>query len=221
MTRRGTAVTRPARPADPAAGNGAARRGRPGAASMVRACASGEAETLAPPRSAAALLRAGFIPEDEAILLLLRPSLLYIPLASLGGLAVIALVTFALAYLARVQWLSWVGWTDRDAFFLGLSLAALRLSWQALEWSCRVYVLTDRRVIRRMGVLRVSIFQAELRRIQHTSIFRRLRERACGLGTIGFATAGSHSFDAFWVMVANPFDVHRTVSEAIQRYGRR
>jgi hypothetical protein len=83
-----------------------------------------------------------------------------------------------------------------------------------------VYVLTDRRIIRRMGVLRMSIFESPLRNIQHTSVYARLRERLFGLGTIAFATAGSDAFDALWVMVRRPFDVHRTVNEAIRRYGR-
>ncbi len=64
------------------------------------------------------------------------------------------------------------------------------------------------------------LFEAPLRNIQHTSVFQPLRERLFGLGTIGFATAGSDVFDAFWVMVRQPFAVHRTVIEAVQRYGR-
>ena len=72
----------------------------------------------------------------------------------------------------------------------------------------------------RVGVLRVSVFQTDLRKIQHTSVFTRVRERVFGLGTIGFATAGSDVFEAFWVMVAQPFAVHKIVVETIQKYGR-
>ena len=81
-------------------------------------------------------------------------------------------------------------------------------------------MLTDRRVIRRKGVLRPSIFETKLRDIQHTSVFQLLRERSLGLGSIGFASAGSDVFDAFWVMIRQPFAVHRTIVEAIERYGR-
>jgi hypothetical protein len=48
--------------------------------------------------------------------------------------------------------------------------------------------------------------------------------RSTGLsaaGTLGFATAGRGTFDAFWESVAAPFEVHRRVLEAIERYGRR
>ena len=103
---------------------------------------------------------------------------------------------------------------------LGVGLAVIRLSWQTLDWYNRIFVLTDQRVLRRMGVLRVSVFQAKLKDIQHTGVFMRLRERACGLGTIGFATSGSDVFDALWIMVRQPFAVHKTVVEAIKRYGK-
>lgn len=171
---------------------------------------------LAPAR-AQTLLPADLISDDEVIILLLRPSLLYIPLASAGSLILIALLTFALAYLAR---LSWIGWTDTQAFTLGIGLAAIRLGWQLLEWWSRLYVLTDRRVIRRMGVLRVIVFETELKNVQHTSIFATVRERCFGLGTIGFATSGSDVFDAFWVMIRRPYAVHRIVNDTIRKYGR-
>jgi hypothetical protein len=113
-----------------------------------------------------------------------------------------------------------IPWQETHAYGLGVAAAAGRLLWQCLEWWCRIYVLTDRRVIRRMGVLRVSVFEAPLRNLQHTSVFRLLRERLFGLGSIGFATAGSDVFDAFWVMVRQPFVVHRTVVESVRRYGK-
>lgn len=165
------------------------------------------------------MLPADLIQDDEVVILLLRPSPLYIVLSSAGGLVAVALVALLLAYLARS--FPRVGWTDTQAFGLGFGLAALRLGWQTLDWWCRVFVLTDRRVLRRMGVLRVAVFETELRNIQHTSVLRRLRERIWGLGTIGFATAGSDVFEAFWVMVPQPFVVHKTVVEAIHRYGKR
>jgi hypothetical protein len=81
-------------------------------------------------------------------------------------------------------------------------------------------MLTDRRIISRGGVLRLSVFETQLKNIQHTSVFASVRERVLGLGTIGFATAGSDTFEAFWTMVRNPFAVHKTVVDAIRRYGR-
>ncbi len=161
----------------------------------------------------------GLVHDDEIVILLLRPSLLYIPLACLTSLTLIAVVTLALALLATK--LSWIPWVDSHAYALGAVLAAARLAWQALDWWGRLFILTDRRIIRRMGVLHVCAFETRLNSIQHTSVFRLLRERVFGLGTIGFATAGSDVFDAFWVMVRQPFAVHRVVVDAIHRYGGR
>jgi len=174
-------------------------------------------EALAPDR-ATTLLPAGVIRDDEVVILLLRPSVLYVPLSCVASLTVIALAAFCLAYLAR--WQPSVGWTDTQAFALGVAVGAVRLGWQVLEWYCRVYVLTDRRVIRRMGVLRVMLFEAQLKNIQHTSVFARLRERVFSLGSIGFATAGTDVIEAWWVMLREPFEVHKTIVEAIQRYGK-
>ena len=165
-----------------------------------------------------ALLPAGLIRDDEIILLFLRPSLLYVFLSWLGPLTAIALGALLLALVA-VR-LPWVPWREVQAYGLGAAAATAVLLWQCLEWWSRIYVLTDRRVIRRAGVLRVAVFEAPLRNIQHTSVFVTLRERWFGLGTIGFATAGSDVFVAYWVMIRQPFAAHRIVVEAIQRYGR-
>jgi hypothetical protein len=167
-----------------------------------------------------ALLPADLIHDDEIIILILRPNLLYIPLSCVMSLVAVACAAFFLAYLAPhvTAWNVGLGWTDSQAFALGVGLAALRLAWQALEWFNQVYVLTDRRVIRRMGVIRVAIFQTELKNIQHTSVFRRFRERVFGLGTIGFATSGSDVFEAFWLMIRQPFAVHKRIVDAVHRY---
>ena len=182
---------------------------------------SGEAPAVAAAPSRSTLLPASLIDDGETIILMMRPSPLFIVLSCAGSLMFIALIAMFLAYLARFgQRIPWISWSDQQAFALGLGLVLLRLGWQTLEWWSRIYVLTDRRILRRMGVLRVAVFQAELKNIQHTSVFKQLRERVFGLGTIGFATAGSLTFDAFWTMIRRPFDVHQQVVQAIRRYGR-
>ena len=164
-------------------------------------------------------LPAGLLADDEIVILLLRPSLLFVGLSSLASLTIIAVVTLSLALLAIR--LTWLPWSELAAYAMGAAVAAARLLWQCLEWWGLVYVLTDRRIVRRAGVLQVSIFEAPLRNIQHTSIFQPFRERLFGLGSIGFATAGSDIFDAFWVMIRQPFAVHKVVVETMQRYGGR
>lgn len=157
--------------------------------------------------------------DDETVLLLIKPSLLFVPLASLSSLLGIAVATFFLAWLDRR--FAWTPWTDHQAIALGIFLLAGRLLWQFLEWMSRVYILTDRRVIRRKGVIRVQVFECRLERLQQTAVFQSLRERLFFLGTICFATAGAASFIALWEYVSRPFEVQRIVADAVERYGRR
>ena len=155
---------------------------------------------------------------DEVVILLIRPSLLYIPLSSLGTLAAALIIGLSLAYLSHF---SWVGWSEKDAIFIGMTIAMLRLGWAVVDWWFHLYALTDRRLLARYGVFRTALYEAPLSRIQNTIVVQSLRERVFALGTIGFATAGRGTFDAFWVTVAAPFAVHRTVLDAIERYARR
>lgn len=180
--------------------------------------ASADAPVAVPTEARAPALPAGLLDEDEAILYWGRPSLLFVPLTCAFGLASIGAGACFLAWLARTA--PWTAWTDVQAFALGLALGGMRLGWQWLEWLGRVHVLTDRRIVTRSGVLRVVVFQAPLRRLQHTSLFVRVRERCFGLGTIALATAGSDSFESFWSMVRRPVEVHRRILDAVGRYGR-
>ena len=171
---------------------------------------------VAVPQSVPGALQAVLHP-DEVIILLIRPSPLYIALSSLGTLVAALVGALLLAYAAQFPWSPW---TDVHAAGFGVGLASMRLAWGWLDWINHCYALTDRRVLARRGVLRTQLAEAPLARIQNTIVVQSLRERICALGTLGFATAGRGTFDAYWETVARPFDVHRTVLETIERYRR-
>lgn len=155
--------------------------------------------------------------DGEIVIGVYRPSLWYVLLWPLGSLLFIAGLVFALAWLTQFNW---ANWSDMQAFGLGMIFAGIRLGWQFLDWANRLYVLTDRRVIRRRGVFQVDVFEARLDRIQQTSVLQLVRERIFGLGSIAFATAGTSRLEAYWEAVRSPFEVQKTVLEAIDRYGR-
>ena len=155
---------------------------------------------------------------DEIVILVLRPSLLYIPLSSLGTLGASAIIAATLAWASTY---AWSNWSEAAGIAVGVIVAVARLAWAWLDWSMHVFVLTDRRVIARRGILRTALYEAPLVRIQNTVVVQSLRERVFGLGTIGFATAGRSTFDAYWEMVRRPFVVHGQVLDAIRRYGRK
>ncbi len=81
--------------------NAARLNAQPRARSSHCLQSAGETPELAAPPLASAL-PAGLVEDDEVVILLLRPSPLYILLASLGSLLVIAVVTLALMYLGRL-----------------------------------------------------------------------------------------------------------------------
>ena len=163
---------------------------------------------------------AGIVPEqllqpNEIIILCLKPSAWFIILASLrelfivGGFFIVAMV---------LQHHDQLIISRRDVIIIFIVLLALILFWRFLDWLARVYILTDRRIVRIKGVLRVQVFETQLKQIQHTDTIFTLRERLFGLGSIGFATAGTGVVDAYWLMLANPLEVHRRVVQAINRY---
>lgn len=165
-------------------------------------------------------LPADLLDDEEIIVMWLKPSPLYVLLASLGSLVLIAAITFGLAYVSAMT-LPKAAWSDDDAFLFGATIAVVRLGWQALEWWNQTYVLTDRRIIAAHGILRRSYFHAPLAQIQHIAVIQTIRERVFGLGSLAFATAGSDRYDALWLSLTHPFAVHRQVNRTIDRYGRR
>jgi len=165
----------------------------------------------------AALVPEQLLQPGEIIILLLKPSPWYILLASLRSLTIILLL-YLLAWSLREELLEWVGLRPGDLIVLALAAAGVRLFWQFLEWLSRVYILTDRRVVRIKGVIRVYVFEAPLKQIQHTTLYFSLRERFFALGTLGFTTAGTGMVEAYWIMVAKPLEVHQKVTQTLQRY---
>lgn len=169
-------------------------------------------------RRATAILPGELIQPGEIVILLLKPSLWFILLNALGTLAAFVLLTAGGLILAEYQILQV---RKLDIVLLGGSLVAARLAVSFLEWLGRVFVLTDRRVVRVRGVVRIQIFETPLTRIQHTLTLFSLRERLLGLGTICFATAGTFTIEAAWDMLAKPLEVHRIVVQTLQKYGGR
>lgn len=191
----------------------------PGTAEAIRVKA--EAEPEATPSTpleahAATLLPPEVLQPGELIILLLKPSAWFILLSSLRFLAVVGIVALALLWLSGPQ--GWRYLDRRDIILLGAIACGARLFWQFLVWLSHVYVLTDRRIIRVSGVLRVSVFETALKQVQHTTAYFSIRERLFGLGSIGFATAGTAVIETWWLMINNPLEVHRTIGQTLSRY---
>jgi hypothetical protein len=85
------------------------------------------------------------------------------------------------------------------------------------QWLGRVYVLTDKRVLRIRGVLRADVFQCPLRRITRTAVTATFGERMLALGSLFFEAGEVDAAQAGWICIARPQEVRRTVEEAIHR----
>ena len=155
------------------------------------------------------------IRKDERVVVIARPSLFMVVLEPLGSLVAIA-VLVGLIILWNAAYPAF-GWKVPEAVGVGLILVGFRLGWTYLDWMNRLYVLTDRRVVRRRGVIRVDVFEARLDRIQQTNVLQPLRQRIFGLGTIAFATAGTAGVDALWEYLPSPHQVHADVVHAVDR----
>ena len=157
--------------------------------------------------------------DGETVILAIRPSPWFIIVD--GGWVYLFCITVALllAWLTHQPWAP-VILPESQIFPLLATVLSIRIVWKFLDWANRLYLLTDQRIMRRRGVIQFSLIEAPLDRIQHSAIFTRVIERLLGLGTIGFATAGSGRFEVVWEMVPNPLEVHKTVTDAVDRYGR-
>lgn len=157
--------------------------------------------------------------DGEIVLLVARPSPWFVLID--GGWAYLFMITVALffAWLGHQVWAP-INVPETQVFPALAAALTIRVVWKLLDWANRIYVLTDRRIMVRRGVFQFSMIEAPLNRIQHSAIFTKVVERILGMGTVGFATAGSGTFEVVWEMVPSPLSVHRTVNEAIERYGR-
>jgi hypothetical protein len=150
---------------------------------------------------------------DEIIQLSLKPSLWYIPLVSARWLGCAGVL--ALGMLVAAQ----TGWTVATSlgFNLALSLAGLRLGLGTLQWASRLYVLTNRRVIRFKGVFSVASAECPLRDIANVVLVRPGLQRFLPLGNVVMLDRRDGGRTLSWSALARPEEVHELVRRAVAR----
>ncbi len=148
----------------------------------------------------------------EIVLCALKPSLWYLVLVSvrwLAGAAVIILLA-PLLFPARSA-------TTEILTQAALFVTASRLILALLQWSSRLYVLTNRRVMCYRGLMRVSVFESPLVHIRNTYVNASVAERICKVGSIGFSLQGGKQIDVWWEQVSDPHAVHDRIRRAIEK----
>src|SRR5690349_6057755 len=151
----------------------------------------------------AALLTRHILQDGEIILLILKPSILFIFLSMARFTAVVLIVMIA----AKVFDERLPG-QARTYVEAGISLLGGRLMWAVFQWMSRLYVLTDLRIIRLSGVFQLEIFDCPLRKVARTRILRTMREQICRLGSIEIIPSDEKLPIGMWQMVARPVEVN-------------
>lgn len=159
------------------------------------------------------VLPAHLLDGDEIVILAVKPSLWFIVFVSAKWLAAMVAVIVLVGWLGR-----YVPQVNRTMVIqAAVALGAARLGLALLQWSARLYVLTNRRVMRLMGIFNVDLFECPLTKIQNTYLTLAWYERLTSLGTISFATAGTGGIEASWLNVYNPLEIHERLRSAINR----
>ena len=169
------------------------------------------APTAAMEKTQAARLE--LLDENEIIELSIKPSLWFIAIVALRF---IAFVAAAAAVLALTM--------PREASYWSLTVAPLavfaclaRIVVASLQWASRVYVLTNRRVMRLAGVITVEVTDCPLRRVTGTQLDVGAVPRLLGLGTIHVLPVDNQLKPVVWEHVARVGDIHAKLVRAIKK----
>ena len=162
----------------------------------------------------ARLISPSLLQADEQLIPELKPSLLMIPLVSYRTLFWAVMLAMVNAYMDADRFLFAGARLTIAAIVVGGGL--LRVGLAGLDWLGRIYVLTDRRIIRQRGFINVNVFECELSRIQNTYLGFTWEQRLLGLGTLAFLTAGTGGVEALWAHVDHPIQVHAQVKDALR-----
>ncbi|HEY6797265.1 MAG TPA: PH domain-containing protein [Kineosporiaceae bacterium] len=125
--------------------------------------------------------------QDETVVMLLRPHVKRLVVPVLTLLVVAPAATFAAAMVppGSVQ-----GWARG---FIALAALLVLLRWTAVPfamWWSTVYVITNRRLVMRHGVLTRSGHDMPLSRLNDVSFSHNLLDRIIGCGTLTVESAG-------------------------------
>ena len=184
------------------------------AALPLPALADGAAAVAARP---AAALAAGVLRDGEAVLLVLRPSLWFVLLASLrwigAGAALMAVAAVSASHYRGGMFAP----PFRGCAEAGSAVIAGRLMWASLQWMGRLYILTDLRLLTIAGVLRSEVLDCPLRKVARTRLLRSTVDRLLGIGSIKIVPADPDNPFAVWQQVARPVEVVEQVVATLNR----
>ncbi len=174
-------------------------------ADPTNAAAEADTATLVPSK----LLEGG-----EIVLLAVKPSGWFVLLVSWKVLIVAGLVGLV---TVLVQESFGAGPLREGVLLICVGIGCVRVIAGCFQWVGRLYVLTNRRLMRIRGVMRVDVFTCALNRIREVTVTSGALEAALGVGTVHFTLADTEDGEGRWVHVARPVDVQELIRDAIRR----
>ena len=152
--------------------------------------------------------------EGESVHLIVRPSAWWIVIELRSIAAVSLFMAIVLGWTATLA--TWVPWTTLGVWWAAVAIVAVSSVWRWAQWIAKAYILTNRRIVVRGGVLRRYVIEMPVARLQQTAMTQSVVERVTGCGTLSFASAGTGAYDIAWETLSRPQhiqDTVRTVSE--------
>jgi uncharacterized membrane protein YdbT with pleckstrin-like domain len=150
---------------------------------------------------------------DEIVELSIKPSRWFIAIVSLRFVVVVGALAAILALATRDRPTPFTAY----AVFLAVLAVLVRIVVASLQWASRVYVLTNRRVMRLAGVLNVELADCRLTRISGTNLRLGTIPRLFGLGSIHITPAVEQPPPIVWEHVAKAGEIYAKVVRAIKK----
>ena len=156
--------------------------------------------------------------DGEQIILTVKPSAWFILLSSIQPLVILGVM---MVFVASVDIMGLRMSSEiRSGFLLGLPMAmGLTLLLSCLRWVGRVYILTDRRLLRISGfaAARVNVYECELSRISSVDVVQGVGERVVGIGSLKFKIEDNPYSNPDWINIAQVQDIAEEVRAAVTR----
>jgi hypothetical protein len=159
--------------------------------------------------SIATLITRHILRDGEIVLLLIKPSLWTILFSSLPAVAVAMIVMISTGL--------WAPHHVHIGVEAGVMLISLRALWAIVGWSCKLYVLTDLRILRIWGVFNPQIHDVPLRKVARTRLVSSFHERLWRLGSIEIIPESDQWPWSVWQTIARPGEAHEIIRRAIAR----
>jgi uncharacterized membrane protein YdbT with pleckstrin-like domain len=157
---------------------------------------------------------ARLLADGEIVILAIKPSGWFILLHSLPMLA--GAVVVAAAVWCFKGRLFGPPATQTAVLTACTTVACAAVLLSGLGWMSRLYVLTDRRVLRVHGLLREKVCHCPLRELAEVTLAASALERLLGIGSLYFRrSAGPEAMD--WLHIARCAEVRQIVTDAINR----